>query len=129
MRDVRNDFIIPGLLRPLRADHAAPPAPRSNEKTRNKLCEPHVEFLARHARRYSEKQLASLLNISVRAAQNLRLGRSGTRSVLIEKWCQNDPHFRADFFTRCGGHLECRPDIFASIACALQNVATHMEKV
>lgn len=80
-----------------------------------------TDWLAEQARRYSEKQLANVTGLSLKAVQNLRLGRSGGTGTTIATWCRNDARFRAEYFFYCGGHLETDPEGVAALHMAINS--------
>jgi len=56
-----------------------------------------TDWVSDQAQRYSEKELADLIGSSVKAAQNIRLGKSGCIGTTLANWCRNDQMFAAAY--------------------------------
>ncbi|MBN9534832.1 MAG: hypothetical protein J0H10_15920 [Alphaproteobacteria bacterium] len=55
------------------------------------------DWIAEQARKHSEKELANIIGTSIKAAQNIRAGKSGCIGSTLATWCMNDPDFASAF--------------------------------
>jgi hypothetical protein len=83
---------------------------RRSTSSRHVSTKEFTDWVRQQAQNYTEKQLAEITGLSLKAAANLRAGKSGCIGTTLANWCMNDPVFGAAYAEHVGiipaGHAE-----------------------
>lgn len=87
-----------------------------------------TDWIQEQARGYGEKELADITGLSLKAVQNLRLGRSACSGTTLANWCLGDPTFLARYHHFCGGYSETDPEFQQGLALLANSIARRFNK-